>query len=234
MFVFDVTNRRNLTGIQTKTPKYPLVSSPAVPDSPFRTLEGVAERTSSCFEQMPEGQVLGNQGSMPYGCAAMNTHNGPSMDADVIRTHSREETIFHGEQFASGLEKGDVVVLEGDLGAGKTEFVKGICQYLAVGELVTSPTFTIINQYHGVLQTGEEVKVYHVDLYRIENADKLTEIGFDDMVFAHDAIKLVEWPQHAASHLPSAYWKVVLTQVDDDENSREITIVRHESETEAP
>jgi tRNA threonylcarbamoyladenosine biosynthesis protein TsaE len=114
--------------------------------------------------------------------------------------------------------KGDVVVLQGELGAGKTEFVKGVCRFLAVDDLVTSPTFTIINQYKGELPSGDEVKVYHVDLYRIEDPAELAKIGFDDMIFAHDAIKLVEWPERAGSLLPSAYWQVRLeadAEIDD-------------------
>jgi len=137
---------------------------------------------------------------------------------------SEAETILLGEQFARQLSRGDLVVLNGELGAGKTEFVKGICNYYAVEDLVTSPTFSIINQYSGVFPEGDSVKLYHVDLYRVESPGELVEIGFDDMVFAHDAIKLVEWPAHAADHLPDKYWSVSLETSDDDDNVRVITI----------
>lgn len=157
---------------------------------------------------------------------ALNTIRGQIMVGEVLRTGSREETIEQGEQFAARLLKGDVVVLSGELGSGKTEFVKGICNFLAVDEMVTSPTFTIINQYRGSLTGGDDVTVYHADLYRIENPAELVNIGFDDMIFAHDAIKLVEWPEHAGQHLPDSYWSVEISTDDVDEDVREIAITR--------
>lgn len=156
------------------------------------------------------------------------TIKGFVMVHSVLRTESRDETILQGEQFAARLVKGDVVVLSGDLGTGKTEFVKGICNYLAVDEMVTSPTFTIINQYRGTLQNGDAIKIYHADLYRIESPTELVNIGFDDMLFAHDAIKLVEWPEHAANHLPDIYWKIELIANDNEGDVREIHITRHQ------
>ena len=139
------------------------------------------------------------------------------MSVETLRSEGEEQTIAFGEQFATRLHRGDVVVLNGELGAGKTEFVKGICRFLAVDDLVTSPTFSIINQYAGQTPEGESVKIYHVDLYRIESPDELAEVGFDDMVFAHDAVKLVEWPEKAGDHLPESYWSVSLEQHDEDE-----------------
>jgi len=152
------------------------------------------------------------------------------MSVETLRSEGEEQTIAFGEQFATRLHRGDVVVLNGELGAGKTEFVKGICRFLAVDDLVTSPTFSIINQYAGQTPEGESVKIYHVDLYRIESPDELAEVGFDDMVFAHDAVKLVEWPEKAGDHLPESYWSVSLEQHDEDE-VRTIIIDRVGSET---
>lgn len=159
------------------------------------------------------------------------TTTGQSMSYEVHRTDSREETILQGEQFATRLLKGDVVVLSGDLGTGKTEFVKGICNFLAVEDMVTSPTFTIINQYRGTLPNGDSVKVYHVDLYRIESNAELVNIGFDDMLFAHDAIKLIEWPENAERALPDTYWRIELDAYDEAEDSREIRICRKTAES---
>lgn len=139
------------------------------------------------------------------------------MSVETLRSEGEAQTIAFGEQFATRLNRGDVVVLHGELGAGKTEFVKGICQFLAVDDLVTSPTFSIINQYAGQTPEGEPLKIYHVDLYRIESPDELAEVGFDDMVFAHDAVKLVEWPEKAGDHLPESYWSVRLKQQEDDD-----------------
>ena len=149
------------------------------------------------------------------------------MKSDSFRTESELETINAGEQFGSQLKKGDVVVLQGELGAGKTEFVKGICQFFSVEGLVTSPTFTIINQYSGSSPEGEPLTIYHVDLYRIEKEEELSEVGFDDMVFAHNAIKLIEWPDKAQAMLPDSYWIVSMTPDEENDTGREISITRH-------
>lgn len=148
------------------------------------------------------------------------------MDVEILRSESEEETIRLGEQFAGRLQRGDVVALYGELGAGKTEFVKGICQFYAVEDLVTSPTFTIINQYAGQTTEGDALKIYHVDLYRIESEEQLVNVGFDEMVFAHDGLKLVEWPEHAGKHLPEAYWIVRLSPDPDNDDARSIEITR--------
>jgi tRNA threonylcarbamoyladenosine biosynthesis protein TsaE len=124
-----------------------------------------------------------------------------------LRSHSEAETIQIGQQFADRLRVGDVVALEGDLGAGKTEFVKGVCEYFSVDDLVTSPTFTIINQYAGTTLDGEPLKIYHVD-----------------MVFAHDAIKLIEWPEKAASLMPTRRWDVRITADEHNDDLRHIVI----------
>jgi tRNA threonylcarbamoyladenosine biosynthesis protein TsaE len=141
-----------------------------------------------------------------------------------LRSHSEAETIQIGQQFADRLRVGDVVALEGDLGAGKTEFVKGVCEYFSVDDLVTSPTFTIINQYAGTALDGEPLKIYHVDLYRIDSPEELAEVGFDDMVFAHDAIKLIEWPEKAASLMPTRRWDVRITADEHNDDLRHIVI----------
>ena len=141
-----------------------------------------------------------------------------------LRSHSEAETIQMGEHFAARLRVGDVVALEGDLGAGKTEFVKGICTHFSVDDLVTSPTFTIINQYAGTTHEGDPLKIYHVDLYRIDSPEELADVGFDDMVFAHDAIKLIEWPEKAAQLMPSRRWDVRITADSDNDDVRHIAI----------
>ena len=146
------------------------------------------------------------------------------MEVVTLRSSSEAETIQQGEQFASQLLHGDVVALEGDLGAGKTEFVKGICRFFAVGDLVTSPTFTIINQYDGAMPDGATLKIYHVDLYRIDSPAELAEVGFDDMVFAHNAIKLIEWPEKAAHLMPSKRWIVSIQSDETDDDARVITV----------
>ncbi|CAN5434527.1 tRNA (adenosine(37)-N6)-threonylcarbamoyltransferase complex ATPase subunit type 1 TsaE [soil metagenome] len=146
------------------------------------------------------------------------------MEALLLRSNSEEETIAVGVEFAERLRVGDVVALYGDLGAGKTEFIKGVCAYFQVEGLVTSPTFTIINQYNGVTNDGTSVKIYHVDLYRIETDEELAGVGFDDMVFSHDAIKLIEWSEKAEHLLPTAHYTVRIMADDENDSYRTIEI----------
>jgi tRNA threonylcarbamoyladenosine biosynthesis protein TsaE len=146
------------------------------------------------------------------------------MEVTTLRSESESATIRLGEQFASQVRCGDVVALEGDLGAGKTEFVKGVCRFFAVTDLVTSPTFSIINQYDGTAPDGQVLKIYHVDLYRIDSPEELAEVGFDDMVFAHDAIKLIEWPEKAAHLMPARRWTVRISADAENDDLRTIEI----------
>jgi len=154
------------------------------------------------------------------------------MEALLLRSNSEEETIAIGVEFAERLRVGDVVALYGDLGAGKTELIKGICAYFQVEDLVTSPTFTIINQYGGVGTDGSSIKIYHVDLYRIETPEELAGVGFDDMVFSHDAIKLIEWSEKAEHLLPSAHYTVRISSDEADDSVRMIEITAPMTDTE--
>ena len=111
------------------------------------------------------------------------------------------------------------VSLYGELGAGKTEFIKGICQYFKVEEIVTSPTFTIINQYTGFLN-GKELLLYHLDLYRIKSYKELDEIGFKDCMNSENSIKLIEWAENATDFLPIPRYIVTITFDDNAEDKR--------------
>ncbi|MBK9247237.1 MAG: tRNA (adenosine(37)-N6)-threonylcarbamoyltransferase complex ATPase subunit type 1 TsaE [Ignavibacteria bacterium] len=144
------------------------------------------------------------------------------MESDCYHSRNEIETHSAGKQFAELLDKGDVVALFGDLGAGKTEFVKGVCDYFGVEDIVSSPTFTIMNQYFGTDSDGVEITIYHVDLYRINSIKELEEIGFDECMFSHNAIKLVEWPEKAGDMLPKVYWTVTISFEGEGENERKI------------
>lgn len=146
------------------------------------------------------------------------------MESDIYTTKSEEETIELGKRFAERLQCGDVVTLYGELGAGKTEFVKGICQHFDVEDLVSSPTYTIINQYEGLDASSRPVKIYHVDLFRIKKPLELEEIGFEECMYSHDSIKLVEWAEKAFHQLPEARYAVSFTPDSSDENLRSIEI----------
>jgi tRNA threonylcarbamoyladenosine biosynthesis protein TsaE len=88
-----------------------------------------------------------------------------------------------------------IFLLEGDLGTGKTTFVKAFCEVLGIGEAVSSPTFNIVHEYRGDL-----ARVYHFDLYRIKNVDELEEIGFAEYL-DNDAYVFIEWPELAMPYL---------------------------------
>lgn len=142
-------------------------------------------------------------------------------------TNSEEETIELGKNFASNITPGDIIYFYGDLGSGKTEFIKGICEYFKVVDIVTSPTFTIMNKYIGE-KKGNEIAIFHIDLYRIEKDKELDEIGFEDCLFENNSIKLIEWAEKAESHLNKPTYIVKITPDEDSENSREITISESE------
>ncbi len=148
------------------------------------------------------------------------------MEAETFETTSEDETAALGKAFAQRLHKGDTVALLGDLGSGKTEFVKGICRHFNVEDIVTSPTFTVINQYQGETIHDTAIKIYHVDLYRIDSVEDLSEIGFDECAHSNDAIKLIEWAEKASGALPADTYSVKFSMPDEDENLRLIEI-RH-------
>ena len=139
-------------------------------------------------------------------------------------SESEQNTIDYGFQFAKILKPGDVVAFYGDLGTGKTEFIKGICRFFDVSDIVTSPTFTMINHYVGTLNS-KDLDIYHLDLYRIKSQEELKNIGFSECVFDENSIKLIEWAERADSFLKkNATYSVHITQFDDDENRRRIEI----------
>jgi len=132
-------------------------------------------------------------------------------------THSTEETIALGRKIAAELKAPALVLLSGDLGAGKTTLTKGIASGLhaAKEEDVTSPTFTLVHRYEG------EARVYHVDLYRIGDAHDFETLGLED-VFSENAIVLVEWPERMAVRTE---WPIVRIQLEHvDESTRRVTV----------
>ena len=139
------------------------------------------------------------------------------MSARVIRTRSEEETIALGEEIARALPRPAVVLLIGDLGAGKTTLAKGIVKGLgaAAPEDVNSPTYTLIHEF------GEKDKVYHIDLYRLERASEVLSLGLDDLL-ASDAILLVEWGERFPALWPANRLEIRLAWTADD--AREITV----------
>ncbi len=120
-------------------------------------------------------------------------------------THSPEETEQAGADFAATLVSGDVVTLDGDLGAGKTAFARGVLRGLGYTGRVTSPTFAIANEY-----TVPQGNVVHFDLYRILDEEALFELGFEEYLDGK-RILLIEWSENAGELLPEAHKSVKLT-----------------------
>ena len=116
---------------------------------------------------------------------------------------SPAETRALARRLSRCLVGGDVLLLQGDLGAGKTEFVKGLAEGLQVTDLVTSPTFTLLNVYHGV------IPLYHFDLYRLEDAEELDNIGFTEFL-GGDGVAVVEWPDRFPAEMPLDHIRVEL------------------------
>ena len=118
----------------------------------------------------------------------------------TITTHSEDETAAVGRELAATLSAGDVLLLYGDLGAGKTAFVRGLAEGLGVErDEVSSPTFTLIQEYR-----GGRLPLFHVDLYRIEDPREFDELGLDEI--AEDGVLAIEWAERLAARLkPSRY-----------------------------
>ncbi len=131
-----------------------------------------------------------------------------------VITSSPEQTWRIGEMLGARLGPGDTVCLYGDLGAGKTSFSYGIALGLEVEkQYITSPTFTFVNEYQG------RVPFYHIDLYRLEDAAELENIGFEEYVDS-DGVTVIEWAERAEEELPGERLSVYLNFIN--ENSREI------------
>lgn len=126
-------------------------------------------------------------------------------------SHSPEETFALGKELASTLCAGDVVALDGDLGAGKTHFIKGLAAGLGFTSEVTSPTFTLIHEY-----TGGRLPLFHFDFYRLETEDDLLRIGFEDYL-ASDGILAIEWASKFPALLPKGTRWLSFSAGDGDE-----------------
>ncbi len=137
----------------------------------------------------------------------------------VVATHSAHETFELGKEFASGLQRSDIVALYGDLGSGKTQFAKGVCFGLGVRNHVVSPSFTILNEY-----TEGKYPVYHFDFYRLRSLSELAEFGFEEYLFG-DGICLLEWANIVASALPLNRYDVAL-ELGEGRNQRVIHIAK--------
>ncbi len=132
-------------------------------------------------------------------------------------TNSAEETIEIGKSFAEKLNKGAVVLLSGEMGAGKTVFVKGMAQGLGIKSLITSPTYAYMNDYDGIL--------YHYDCYRLTSGEDAESLGLTDYFYA-GGICGVEWSENIADVIPNGAIRVTIEKTGETQRSIEIEIPR--------
>ena len=131
-------------------------------------------------------------------------------------TNSKEETVALAEKLAGKLNNHDVIFYIGGLGMGKTAFTQGLCNGLGIKTDVTSPTFAIVNEYH-----GRPLSMFHFDMSRIENEDQLFNIGFDDYL-DYDGVLAIEWSENIADFFYDN--NITITFEKLDETTRRITI----------
>lgn len=136
------------------------------------------------------------------------------------RVGSVDETWKVARELAAELKPGDVVCLEGDLGAGKTTFTQGFASYLGAKRAVTSPTFCLVVEH-----PTSKFLLVHMDLYRLHDPDDVLTIGWEDYL-ARGAVLFVEWPDRAGDLIPADAWHLEFRLVADDPDARVITVRR--------
>jgi tRNA threonylcarbamoyladenosine biosynthesis protein TsaE len=137
-----------------------------------------------------------------------------------ILSHNEQETIALARKLAASFISGDVVILKGDLGAGKTTFVRALAEARGVDEnQINSPSYTLVNEYSG------NPPIFHIDLYRLSDVSELTEIGWDDFL-SRDGIVLVEWGERAEHRLPARYYLAEFTIIDEQQRQIELSLVQ--------
>lgn len=135
----------------------------------------------------------------------------------IFNSKSENDTLSFAKKFASKLNKKDVIVLSGDLGSGKTKFTEGILSFFGLENEISSPTFTIVNEY-----SNDDIKIYHFDVYRLEDSSEFYEIGGDE--YYENGICIIEWGEIIEDALPNDYIKIDFSRNLDDENSRTLNI----------
>lgn len=137
----------------------------------------------------------------------------------LFHTDSVEKTEETAKELAISLDKSKphFIAMFGDLGVGKTAFVRGLCSVLAPGARVKSPTYTVVNEYKGV-----KIPFYHFDVYRINDDDELYSVGFYD--YLSKGICVVEWSENILDSIPENAIKVKIERCEGNENERKITI----------
>jgi len=130
---------------------------------------------------------------------------------------SSNDTLEFAKNFAKDLKKGDVIVLTGDLGSGKTKFTEGILSYFGIENEISSPTFTIVNEYNTV-----SLDVFHFDVYRLNNSEDFYNIGGEE--YFSKGLCIIEWGEIIEDALPNNYTKITFERDLENENFRKLII----------
>ena len=135
-------------------------------------------------------------------------------------SHNEKETLDFGKTLASFLKKGDIVVLTGDLGSGKTKLTEGILTYYGLEDEISSPTFTIVNEY-----VKDNAKIFHFDVYRLEDSSEFYAIGGEE--YFENGICIIEWGEIIQDALSEDYIHIKFERNDADENIRILNITSY-------
>lgn len=140
------------------------------------------------------------------------------MNDQTVIIESAESMHQLGRDLAATLQPGDVVLLHGDLGAGKTTLTQGVAQGLGVNGPVQSPTFTLVREHD-----AENMRLYHLDLYRLDDPEQLEDIGYEVFINPPDGISLIEWPERAGDWLPHSFLLVQIEHLGGDRRRVQVT-----------
>ncbi len=141
---------------------------------------------------------------------------------NAYRSNSPAETVTIAKSFAATLRRNQVVLLIGELGSGKTQFVKGVCQYFRVADPVSSPTFVMLHRYTGRDASGQELLIYHFDLYKTRETSEVLELGYEEF-FRGNGICLIEWGDKLGRLAPRGCTEVTFS-IGTGENERSIGV----------
>lgn len=139
------------------------------------------------------------------------------MKTYTFTSHSNTETMEFASKLASKLHVGDVVVLSGELGAGKTKFTEGFLKYFDLAKEISSPTFNIVNEYK-----KDDIKIYHFDVYRLEDSSEFYAIGGEE--YFSSGICIIEWGELIEDALPTDYIKISFEKDLSNENVRLLNV----------
>ena len=137
-----------------------------------------------------------------------------------FKTNSEDETMKLGEKLAKLCAPKDIIVLSGELGAGKTKFTEGFLKYFGLDDEISSPTFTIVNEY-----TKNDINIYHFDVYRLEDSSEFYEIGGEE--YFENGICLIEWGELIDDAIPKDHLEIKISKSDENDNMRIINITSY-------